>query len=124
MLHNLLLYVVGIDNDYDDVYSKTIRELQTEEGESSSSSTNTLTQTEIIQSTCLVYGSIFAVLFVLFLIVRPLYPAVYNVKKSYPRLQKLHRAAAEDDEGENEITDVNENEYHDQDNDDHNQQQL
>ena len=116
LLHNLLLYV-GIDNDYDDVYSKTIRKLQTEEDESSSSSTtNTLTQTEIIQSTCLVYGSIFAVLFVLFLIVRPLYPAVYNVKKSYPRLQKLHRAI---DEGENnEINVVNENEYHDEDNDD------
>ena len=61
LLHNLLLYVVGIDNDADDAYSKTIRKLQTEEDESSSS-TNTLTQTEIIQSTCLVYGSIFAVL--------------------------------------------------------------
>ena len=120
LLHNLLLYV-GIDNDYDDVYSKTIRELQTEEDESSSSSTtNTLTQTEIIQSTCLVYGSIFAVLFVLFLIVRPLYPTVYNVKKSYPRLQKLHRAVA-DDEDENEVEDAGfdeEEEYEDDDEDD------
>ena len=48
--------------------------------------TSNLTDTEIVKQTCRVYGSIFLVLFVLFLIVRPRYPRVYNLKKTYPSL--------------------------------------
>jgi hypothetical protein len=47
------------------------------------STTTNLTDTEIVKQTCKVYGSIFLMLFVLFLLVRPRYPKVYNIKKSY-----------------------------------------
>ena len=101
-----------------------------------SDTNSSLTQTQIIRDTCIVYGSIFAFLFVLFLILRPYYPSVYNIKKCYPKLQLLHRdnAAAADksnisdnnkhgerEEKENndkhQIAAVDENEYHTVDND-------
>ena len=49
----------------------------------SSTTSSTLTDTEIIHNTCSVYLSIFAVLFITFLIVRQRYPHIYNIKKFY-----------------------------------------
>lgn len=51
------------------------------------------TDTEIIKTTCKIYGSIFLVLFVIFLFVRRRYPRVYNIKKSF---RKLNTPVAED----------------------------
>ena len=104
--------------------------------EETASDTNSLTQTQIIRDTCIIYGSIFAFLFILFLILRPYYPTVYNIKKCYPKLQLLHRDAAAADESKSDndkhgvereetenndehhqIAAVDENEYHTVDND-------
>jgi len=41
-----------------------------------------LTDTEILRTTCKLYGSIFAVLFVLFLLVRNMKPEIFNLKKT------------------------------------------
>ncbi|KAL7542895.1 hypothetical protein ACHAWF_007273 [Thalassiosira exigua] len=59
----------------------------------SSSSAEVLTETAILQQTCAVYGSASLALFVAFLIVRPLFPRVYNPKKAFP----AHRVALADD---------------------------
>eukprot|EP00562_Extubocellulus_spinifer_P004070 CAMPEP_0178517898 /NCGR_PEP_ID=MMETSP0696-20121128/25950_1 /TAXON_ID=265572 /ORGANISM="Extubocellulus spinifer, Strain CCMP396" /LENGTH=936 /DNA_ID=CAMNT_0020148387 /DNA_START=89 /DNA_END=2899 /DNA_ORIENTATION=- len=48
--------------------------------------TEGLTDTEIIRTTCKLYGSVFLALFVVFLIVRQAFPSVYNLKKSYEHL--------------------------------------
>lgn len=109
--------------------------------ETTSDTNSSLTQTQIIRDTCIIYGSIFAFLFILFLILRPYYPTVYNIKKSYPKLQLLHRdnaadAAAAADESKSDdnkhgaeregtenidkhhqMAAVDENEYHTVDND-------
>ena len=45
-----------------------------------------LTDTEIVRQTCAIYVTIFALLFILFLVVRLRYPKIYNLKKSYPDL--------------------------------------
>ena len=45
-----------------------------------------LTDTEVIRTTCKLYGSIFLVLFIVFLVVRQAYPGVYNLKKTYQHL--------------------------------------
>ncbi|KAL7535283.1 hypothetical protein ACHAWF_005124 [Thalassiosira exigua] len=60
---------------------------------STNSTTDQLTQTTIIKQTLTVYGSAFAVLFVIFLIVRPIHPRVYNLKKNFP---DYHVAVADD----------------------------
>jgi len=76
----------------------------------------------MIRNACLLYGSIFIALFILFIIVRPCYPRIYNIKKSYPKLQLLHRAKENEDEGgDREGGDrIDENEYHTVDNDNNN----
>ena len=48
--------------------------------------TAALTDTEILRTTCKLYGSIFAILFFLFLLVRNMKPEVFNLKKTYPEL--------------------------------------
>ena len=48
--------------------------------------TASLTDTEILKTTCKLYGSIFAILFLLFLLVRNMKPEVFNLKKTYPEL--------------------------------------
>ena len=48
--------------------------------------TEGLTDTEIIRTTCKLYGSVFLALFVVFLVVRQAYPSVYNLKKTYEQL--------------------------------------
>ena len=48
--------------------------------------TTSLTDTEILRTTCKLYGSIFAILFILFLIVRNMKPEVFNLKKTYKDL--------------------------------------
>ena len=48
--------------------------------------TASLTDTEILRTTCKLYGSIFAILFVLFLIVRNVKPEIFNIKKTYEDL--------------------------------------
>ena len=55
-----------------------------------------LTDTEIVKQTCRVYGSIFLVVFLLFLFLRPRYPRIYNIKKSFP---SLHSSLADDSFG-------------------------
>ena len=45
-----------------------------------------LTDTEILRTTCKLYGSIFAVLFVLFLLVRNMKPEIFNLKKTFREL--------------------------------------
>jgi hypothetical protein len=52
-----------------------------------------LSSSAILRTTCKVYGSMFVVLFALYLLVRSRYPGVYNVKRSYPT---LHIPIAED----------------------------
>lgn len=47
---------------------------------------STTTQTETLRTTCEIYVSIFAGLFLIFLLVRPKYPRFYNIKKSYANL--------------------------------------
>jgi len=69
------------------------RLLQTDNSTQGSNSADSLTETEIIKTTCAVYGSIFAALFIVFLIVRPRYPHVYNLKKSFPA---FHTPVADD----------------------------
>lgn len=91
---------------------QTITRLLQDEDDNSNSN---ITQTEMIRNACILYGSIFIALFILFIIVRPCYPKVYNIKKSYPKLQTLHREEEErDSEGGDRI---DENEYHTVDND-------
>ncbi len=48
--------------------------------------TASLTDTEILRTTCKLYGSIFAILFILFLIVRNMKPEIFNIKKTYKDL--------------------------------------
>lgn len=48
--------------------------------------TAALTDTEILRTTCKLYGSIFAILFFLFLPARNMKPEVFNLKKTYPEL--------------------------------------
>jgi hypothetical protein len=48
--------------------------------------TSSLTDTEILRTTCKLYGSIFAILFILFLIVRNMKPEIFNIKKTYKDL--------------------------------------
>lgn len=48
--------------------------------------TAALTDTEILRTTCKLYGSIFAILFFLFLLVRNMKREVFNLKKTYPEL--------------------------------------
>ena len=79
----------------EDVYiafSETPRVLQ-----AGNSTVDNITETEIIKSTCALYGSIFAVLFLLFIIVRPRYPHVYNLKKTFPG---IHSSVADDSFGQ------------------------
>jgi len=80
-------------------------------------SASTITQTEMIRNACILYGSIFIALFILFIIVRPCYPKVYNIKKSYPKLQQLHREEKESGEDREGGDRIDENEYHAVDND-------
>lgn len=47
---------------------------------------STVTQTETLRTTCEIYVSIFAGLFLIFILVRPKYPRFYNIKKSYANL--------------------------------------
>lgn len=61
-------------------YETRLRFLQGEEEEA------VLSSSEIIRTTCKVYGSIFLVLFVIFLVARQRHPGVYNIKKTYPKL--------------------------------------
>ena len=100
------------------IYSnlQTITRLLQEDDNSDASN---ITQTEMIRNACILYGSIFIALFILFIIVRPCYPTIYNIKKSYPKLQLLHRAIDDDQERdrEGETTRIDENEYHTVDND-------
>ena len=117
---------------------ETTNNADNKEETTTSDTNNSLTQTQIIRDTCIIYGSIFAFLFILFLILRPYYPTVYNIKKCYPKLQLLHRDAAAADESKsddnkhahgaereetenndehNQIAAVDENEYHTVDND-------
>jgi len=67
-----------------------LRFLQTtgEEGEEAP-----LSSSEILKTTCKIYGIIFLVLFCLYLIVRDRYPSIYNIKKSY---EKLNTPIADD----------------------------
>ena len=98
---------------------QTITRLLQDE-EDNSNTTSSVTQTEMIRNACILYGSIFIALFILFIIVRPCYPKIYNIKKSYPKLQLLHRAEEEDGEemrGERGEERIDENEYHTIDND-------
>ena len=92
--------------------------------EDDNSNASNITQTEMIRNACILYGSIFIALFILFIIVRPCYPRIYNIKKSYPKLQLLHREEEEcRDGGERRREEreggerIDENEYHTVDND-------
>ena len=58
------------------------RMLQEQEEEGASTALTPKNQTKLIKDTCTLYLSIFGVLFVIFLFVRPLFPRVYNFKKS------------------------------------------
>lgn len=60
--------------------------VQTESSVADGTST-ALTDTEVIESTVYLYGGIFAVLFLLFLLARPRFAHVYNPKKSFPALR-------------------------------------
>jgi hypothetical protein len=60
---------------------RKLQEQEEEEGATSTTSTPP-NQTKLIKDTCTLYLSIFGVLFIIFLIVRPLFPKVYNFKKS------------------------------------------
>jgi hypothetical protein len=53
----------------------------------------TSSQTELIKNTCKLYLSIFAALFIVFLLVRHRYPRVYNFKESFPA---FHTPVADD----------------------------
>jgi hypothetical protein len=59
----------------------TLRLLQDE------TSSTALTATEIVKQTCRVYGSVFLAMFVIFLILRPRYPHIYNLRKTYDALR-------------------------------------
>jgi len=63
--------------------------------DASSTATET-TQTEILQTTCEIYFSIYAALFLLYLFLRPKLPHLYNIKRSYP---KLNTAIAQESYG-------------------------
>lgn len=44
------------------------------------------TDTEILRATCRLYGGLFLLLFLAFLVLRAVYPAAYNLKRSYAHL--------------------------------------
>ena len=79
-------------------FHETLRLLQEDETTNSTNSTTSdeLTQTAIIRTTCLIYVSIFGALFLLFLAVRNFNPGVYNIKKSHPENAKLNNEIAND----------------------------
>lgn len=54
------------------------------QADNSTNTTTTSSQTELIKNTCKLYLSIFAALFIVFLLVRTRYPLVYNFKESFP----------------------------------------
>ncbi|KAL7544812.1 hypothetical protein ACHAWF_008173 [Thalassiosira exigua] len=58
-----------------------------EGGNDASSAPPRLTQTELLRSTCVVYLSVAALLLLLYFLVRPRFPKVYNLKRSYPSLR-------------------------------------
>ena len=62
-------------------YQESPRLLQ---ADNSTDMTTTISQTELIKNTCKLYLSIFAALFIVFLLVRSRYPRVYNFKESFP----------------------------------------
>mmetsp|Transcript_22933 Transcript_22933/g.48365 ORF Transcript_22933/g.48365 Transcript_22933/m.48365 type:complete len:993 (-) Transcript_22933:374-3352(-) len=72
------------------------RFLQDNSTNDNGTSDNILTDTETIRNTCLIYGSIFAALFLVYLFVRSRYPQIYNPKKTYP---VLHVPIADDSFG-------------------------
>ena len=96
--------------------NRLLQDEDTSNNTSSDNSASNITQTEMIRNACLIYGSVFIALFILFIIVRPCYPKIYNIKKSYPKLQQLHQPINEGDGREGE-TRIDENEYHTVDND-------
>jgi len=106
-IYNNLQTITRLLQDEDDNSNNTT--------DDDNNSASTITQTEMIRNACILYGSIFIALFILFIIVRPCYPKVYNIKKSYPKLQQLHR---EEEERDREGGDrIDEHEYHTVDND-------
>ncbi|KAL9184892.1 hypothetical protein ACHAXT_002669 [Thalassiosira profunda] len=64
-----------------------------EDNSDSTNNSEPLTQTEIIRSTCAVYVSLSAALYLVYLLLRPRFPRVYNLKKSFPA---LHVPVADD----------------------------
>mmetsp|Transcript_29069 Transcript_29069/g.50173 ORF Transcript_29069/g.50173 Transcript_29069/m.50173 type:complete len:1011 (-) Transcript_29069:114-3146(-) len=67
-------------------FDETLHPRLLQDDSSNTTTTTTLTDTEIIWTSLVTYGSIFAALFLVFLIARPRYPRVYNLKKSFPAL--------------------------------------
>ena len=101
---------------------QTINRLLQQDEDNSNNTTDddnnsNITQTEMIRNACILYGSVFIALFILFIIVRPCYPKIYNIKKSYPKLQTLHREEKESGEDREGGERIDENEYHTVDND-------
>uniref|UniRef100_A0A7S2M4L9 CSC1/OSCA1-like 7TM region domain-containing protein n=1 Tax=Skeletonema marinoi TaxID=267567 RepID=A0A7S2M4L9_9STRA len=54
-------------------------------GDNTTATTET-TQTEILQTTCQIYVSIYMILFILFIFLRPKFPRLYNIKQSNEKL--------------------------------------
>jgi hypothetical protein len=68
----------------------------TTNNDDASTTTTETTQTEILQTSCKIFFSIYAALFLLYVFLRPKFPQLYNIKRFYP---KLNTAIAQESYG-------------------------